>query len=262
MFYDGGMVSGALVREARRRAGLSQAQLGERVGRPQTQIARWEREAVLPSLETVRELVRACDLELTVGLAERDDSYAFDAAERLALPPRARFARAVASAIAVRALAGSPRFDPLPALDALEEAGVQFILIGSLAGALRGSPVVPLDATIAIVAAGNEANLDRLEHAAIELGRVRSRADDRWHLSKLGAELAVVERPAGTFGWHDLRRDSSPLEIAANLRPLVASLADLVRIAEASPEPEQHGHVVALRTTLELARTRKAEQRR
>src|ERR671933_309635 len=57
------MKSGALLREARRRAGLSQAALGRRVGRPQTQIARWERGAVLPSLETLREIVRACGLD-------------------------------------------------------------------------------------------------------------------------------------------------------------------------------------------------------
>jgi len=69
------MISADLLREARLRAGLTQAELGRRVGRPQSQIGRWERGEVKPSLETLRELIRACGLELTLGLANYDDSY-------------------------------------------------------------------------------------------------------------------------------------------------------------------------------------------
>jgi transcriptional regulator with XRE-family HTH domain len=69
------MLSADLLREARLRAGLTQAELGRRVGRPQSQIGRWERGEVKPSLETLRDLVRACGLELTFGLANYDDSY-------------------------------------------------------------------------------------------------------------------------------------------------------------------------------------------
>src|SRR4051812_23089603 len=111
VFYDAGMISGMILREARRRAGLSQAALGRRVGRPQTQIARWERGAVLPSLETLRELVRACGLDVTIGLAAYDDSYVGDTRERLALAPRERMARAVAAANAARALRGERPHD-------------------------------------------------------------------------------------------------------------------------------------------------------
>jgi transcriptional regulator with XRE-family HTH domain len=57
-----------VIREARLLAGLSQGELGERVGRDRAQIARWERDAVQPSFETLRELVRACGYELTLGL--------------------------------------------------------------------------------------------------------------------------------------------------------------------------------------------------
>jgi transcriptional regulator with XRE-family HTH domain len=61
------MTSGTLIREARLRAGLSQAELSERSGRDRAQIARWEADVVQPSFETLRELFRACgfDLELT-----------------------------------------------------------------------------------------------------------------------------------------------------------------------------------------------------
>ena len=69
------MLSADLVREARLRAGLTQAELGRRLGKPQSTIARWESGAARPSLEAVREAVRACGLELTFGLANYDDSY-------------------------------------------------------------------------------------------------------------------------------------------------------------------------------------------
>ena len=69
------MSSGDLLRTARLRAGLTQDELGRAVGRSQSAIARWESGHVQPSFETLRELVRACRLELTFGLANFDDSY-------------------------------------------------------------------------------------------------------------------------------------------------------------------------------------------
>ncbi|MGH3019969.1 MAG: helix-turn-helix transcriptional regulator [Gaiellaceae bacterium] len=62
------MTSGTLIREARLLAGLSQGELSERSRKDRAQIARWERDVVQPSFETLRELVRACgfDLELTL----------------------------------------------------------------------------------------------------------------------------------------------------------------------------------------------------
>lgn len=66
------MTSGMLIREARLLAGLSQGELGDRVGRDRAQIARWERDAVQPSFETLRELVRACGYDLTLGLTPYD----------------------------------------------------------------------------------------------------------------------------------------------------------------------------------------------
>jgi transcriptional regulator with XRE-family HTH domain len=87
------VVSADLIREARLRVGLTQAELGRRVGRPQSAIARWERGAVKPSLETVRDLVRACGLELKLGLANYDDSYLSLINGQLALPPAERVTR-------------------------------------------------------------------------------------------------------------------------------------------------------------------------
>jgi transcriptional regulator with XRE-family HTH domain len=87
------MISADLLREARLRAGLTQAELGRRVGKPQSQIGRWERGEVKPSLETLRDLIRACGLELTLGLANYDDSYLSLIAGQLRLSPAERVAR-------------------------------------------------------------------------------------------------------------------------------------------------------------------------
>jgi transcriptional regulator with XRE-family HTH domain len=62
------VTSGTLIREARLRAGLSQEELAERSGKDRAQIARWERDVVQPSFETLRELVRACGFELDLAL--------------------------------------------------------------------------------------------------------------------------------------------------------------------------------------------------
>jgi transcriptional regulator with XRE-family HTH domain len=262
VFYAAAVISGALLREARRRAGLSQAELGDRVGRAQTQIARWERGAVQPSLETLRRLIHACDLELSVGLATRDDSYAADAAERLALTPASRLERAISAANAVRSLrpridddvAAHPPFDPVPVLAALEAGSVPFVLIGSIAGTLRGSPLLPVDGTVALVPHAEKETLDRLETALRSMGAARSSSDALCWRSRVG-DVAIDLCPSGTNGYADLRRDATLLEAAADLHVLVASLPDLVRIAEAATEPEQHARVVALRATLEVAET-------
>ena len=73
--YDACMTSGTLIRQARTRAGLSQTELSERSGKDRAQIARWERDAVTPSLETLRELLQACgfDLEMTLVLYQPPD---------------------------------------------------------------------------------------------------------------------------------------------------------------------------------------------
>jgi transcriptional regulator with XRE-family HTH domain len=96
------MISADLLREARLRAGLSQAELGRRVQRSQSQIARWERGDVKPSLETLRELIRACGFELTFGLANYDDSYDEWIERYLDLTPEERIEQAVARAAQVR----------------------------------------------------------------------------------------------------------------------------------------------------------------
>ncbi|MCY3839313.1 MAG: helix-turn-helix transcriptional regulator, partial [Gammaproteobacteria bacterium] len=66
------MVLQSLVREARKRAGLTQIVLAEWAGVPQSTVARIESGAQTPSTEMVERLVRACGFEIRVGLGEPD----------------------------------------------------------------------------------------------------------------------------------------------------------------------------------------------
>jgi transcriptional regulator with XRE-family HTH domain len=68
------MRGGHLIREARRRAGLTQAQLAERLGTTQSAIARIERGRTEPAYDRVVDAVRACGLEMTPRLRPGDDA--------------------------------------------------------------------------------------------------------------------------------------------------------------------------------------------
>ncbi|HEV3403949.1 MAG TPA: helix-turn-helix transcriptional regulator [Gaiellaceae bacterium] len=71
------MTSGTLIREARKRARLSQVELSRLSGKDRAQLARWERDVVQPSLETLRELLQVCgyDLELSLVPYEADTRH-------------------------------------------------------------------------------------------------------------------------------------------------------------------------------------------
>ena len=62
----------SIVREARRRAGLTQSALADRAGVPKSTVGRIESGARAPSVELVQRLVRAAGLEVTVSLSEID----------------------------------------------------------------------------------------------------------------------------------------------------------------------------------------------
>ena len=56
------------MREARLRAGLSQQQLAEVSGKDRTVIARYEQGVVAPSIDTLVEILRACEFDILLEL--------------------------------------------------------------------------------------------------------------------------------------------------------------------------------------------------
>ena len=100
------MKSSHLLQEARRRAGLTQAEFARRVGTSQSAIARWESGGVRPPLETLARLVRACGFELSLSLEPVDGEDAALIEHNLSLTPAQRLdqlARTVALITAGRA---------------------------------------------------------------------------------------------------------------------------------------------------------------
>ena len=84
------MRSAALLREARLRAGLTQADLAERTGRDRSVIARWEQGVVAPSVETLIELVRACGFDLPLELVHYDEIVDKELSKTALLSPERR----------------------------------------------------------------------------------------------------------------------------------------------------------------------------
>ena len=79
------MQGGHLVQEARLRAGLSQKALAQRMCTSQSLIARWEQGKVSPRYESVVRAVRACGLDLSVGIYKYDFEADILIRDRLAL---------------------------------------------------------------------------------------------------------------------------------------------------------------------------------
>lgn len=87
-----------LLREARKRAGLTQAELAKRVGVPQSTVGRIESGARVPSTELLERLIRATGFELRVGLGEPDPGTDSLFERTLRRSPRERLADATRAA--------------------------------------------------------------------------------------------------------------------------------------------------------------------
>ena len=241
------MRSADLLVAGRRRAGLSQEQLAERLGRTQSTIARWESGYQHPPLESVVEALHACGLELTVGMARYDDSYVTLIQRQLLLDPAERVRR-----LARRA----GGFDPIEMLCELAR-DARFVVIGRVAGAFNGWPVMLGGRTLHVVPA--DASVEDVQEAAQRMGgEPVGEGEDhaqRWVFPS-GAELRVSTMLRGTHGYRDLARDATNMLIAPGVSVQVASLIDLIRIAEASTGPDGRTFVPALWATLETQQSR------
>jgi transcriptional regulator with XRE-family HTH domain len=93
-----------LVREARRRRGLTQTQLAERAETTQSAIARLESGRTSPSFDDILRLLRLMDLDLDLMLVERDRQDWWQAREALDRSPVERFDHHAASTASLRRL--------------------------------------------------------------------------------------------------------------------------------------------------------------
>ena len=161
------MEAATLLREVRRRHGLTQRQLAARARTSQAAISRIERGLVSPSVETLARLLDLMGEELRLDAEPIDyghDRTLFES-EAVVTAPEQRIrnhGELVERRLAARRDDAGPSFelDPL-LLGRSPAASVDFVLVGGVAGAAHGSAYRTNDVEIA-VRGEIAANLERL----------------------------------------------------------------------------------------------------
>lgn len=222
---------------ARRRAQLTQRELAERLGCRQATIARWERGDRLPSYEDVQSAVAACGLQLDVHLVTEDRSWWPQVAIQLGDDPLGRVRRLTAP--------GGP--DAVAVLEALADTGAPAIVIGELAGAIHGWPLV-LGGTVEVCA-----RMHTMDATLQRLG-ARESTGDVYELPT-GGQLILTDVPPGTAGFGDLARGAEEVVVGTG-SVQVAGLLDLLRIADASGDLDAARRALAYRAVLDVQRIR------
>jgi transcriptional regulator with XRE-family HTH domain len=258
-----GPTPGELLKAARSRHGVSQELLAARAGTTQSAISRIESGRVSPSVDTLWELLYLLgeDLELTAQKRDFGIDVTLNRAN-LSLPISQRVQRGLAFSDFVRRnrgkrpsdlgtwghVDGPPPLQAHPLLKALVEHGVDFVLIGGMAGIALGSSYPTYDIDVAY--ARDKANLQRLSGALAELRvslRVKGEAADLPFLPDArslanGANFTFVTDfgmfdilgdVAGIRSYEELRRNATVREVEGF--PIrVASIGHLIAMKRAA----------------------------
>jgi transcriptional regulator with XRE-family HTH domain len=86
------IAGGRLIREARRLAGLTQAELARRLGTAQSAVSNWERGRDTPRVDTLARILEACGFEADMTFRRHDDVDRAQLRENLSLTPAERLA--------------------------------------------------------------------------------------------------------------------------------------------------------------------------
>jgi transcriptional regulator with XRE-family HTH domain len=218
------MRGGDLILMSRRRAGLTQRELGDRLGLRQATIARWERGDRQPSFEDAQAAAHACGVQIDAHVAVEDRSWWPQIAAQLELSPLER----------VRRLTPKGAVDLASHLERLAAIDPPVVVTGEFAGALHGWPLVLNARTI---------------EACARPGAIPARI--------VGVKL--IDKPPGTHGYADLARAAEVIPLGEK-GVRVAGLLDLLRIVDASSGPDARRHALALRAVVDVleARTKTA----
>jgi hypothetical protein len=164
------------------------------------------------------------------------------------------------------------KFDPYGILQALDRHRVDYVLIGAFARVLQGTEEITRGIDIAPSTRGD--NLRRLEGAlremnasqtdtqALDLTEAALAEGPVTDLATDYGEIKVIPTPDGTRGYDDLRRAANREPLGRGVRPPVASIGDLARMASAFDRERYLAQVMQLRrlTALERGRSRAIER--
>jgi len=255
-----------LLRDARRHAGLTQAELAERLGTTQSAVAKLERAEANPTVQTLDRAVAAtghrlqlitpafgegADVSLLRQALRRTPGQRIEALERPHDEVRA-------IRVTARPEADEPAFRPTRLLTALAEAGVDFVVVGGVAVNALGYERYTKDLDICY--SSLDENLQALGNVLVAMeGRLRGLDEDvpfvpdgatfrgtqilTLNTSAGGIDLLV--EPAGAPRYEVLREQAELAEIGtATVR--VASLQDMLAMKRASGRPQDLADVEAL----------------
>jgi hypothetical protein len=143
-----------------------------------------------------------------------------------------------------------PRFDPLAALRALSDAGVDFVVIGGFAARLHGSPTLTVDLDVCY--RREPENLERIAAVLVAAGaRLRGVDDDvpfvldaatlaggdSFTFTTRFGSLDILGTPSGTAGF-DALVDASVEYDAGGLVVRIAALDDIIAMKQAAGRPK------------------------
>jgi hypothetical protein len=159
------------------------------------------------------------------------------------------------------------RFDPFATLEALEGRRVAYVLIGGFARVVQGTEELTRGLDLApslrgenlrrLALALDDLDAERVDGKPITLDAATIRDEPVIELRSRGGELKLVPEPVGTRGgYDDLRRAATREPLGRGLRPSVASVGDLARMAAALGREQDMVPLRQLRTLAELDRGR------
>jgi hypothetical protein len=159
------------------------------------------------------------------------------------------------------------RFDPYATLEALEGRRVAYVLIGGFARVVQGTeeltrgldlaPSLHGDNPKRLALALDDLHAARVDGQPLALDAATIRAETVIELRTRGGQVRIVPEPAGTRGgYDDLRRAATREPLGRGLRPLVASIGDLGRMAAARGRDQDLVPLRQLRILADLDRAR------
>jgi hypothetical protein len=162
------------------------------------------------------------------------------------------------------------RFDPYATLEALEGRGVAYVLIGGFARVVQGTeelthgldlaPSLHGDNVKRLALALDDLDARRVDGRPVVLDTTTILGGPLVELRSRGGQVKIVPEPAGTRGgYDDLRRAASREPLGRGLRPLVASIGDLARMAAALGREQDLVPLRQLRILSDLDRRRTRE---
>lgn len=138
-------------------------------------------------------------------------------------------------------------FNPLLALQTLVDQGVEFVVIGSLAGRVRGSPTITNDLDICY--RRERQNVARLATALQKLQATLRGAPpgipfqldaktfllgDSFTFETVAGNVDCLATPSGTAGFSDLIEKAQKIDLSKGLEVWFAALPDLIRMKKAA----------------------------